>query len=187
MALLDAAHEKAEDFLNSRGRGPGHVAVGAALCLGAAALAALIAWKRSPTHENPELERQYDRLDKPAMEPPKSAYSVLWPALFSVMTLSALRIWNAPSGPERTRALSLWGGLQALNAAWMWISPQQRLAQLAAAVSTFALTMFYARAAERVDEKSAKLVAPYAGWVSFANLLQGQLWAKNRPRHATVH
>jgi len=187
MALLDAAHDKAEDFLNSKGRGPGHIATGAAICLAAAAISAIIAWKRAPTDANPKLERQFDRLDKSAMEPPKSAYSVLWPALFSVMTLSALRIWNAPSGPERTRALGLWGGLQGLNAVWMWLSPKHRLGQLAAALSTLAVTMFYARAAERVDEKSAKLVAPYAGWISFANLLQGQLWAKNRPGQATVH
>lgn len=186
MALLAAAHDKAEDFLNSHTRGPGHVALGVAVCLGAAAVTALIAWKRSPTHANPRLERQFDRLDKSPLEPPKSAYSVLWPALFSVMTLSAIRIWNAPSGPERTRALSLWGGLQGLNAVWMYLSPQHRLAQLIAAVSTFAVTMFYARAAEQVDETSAKLIAPYAGWVSFANLLNGQLWARNRP-DATVH
>lgn len=187
MAMLDAAHDKAEDFLNSHGRGPGHVALGAALCLGAAAVTALIAWKRSPIHANPEIERQFDRLEKSAMEPPKSAYSVLWPALFSVMTLSALRIWNAPSGPDRTRALSLWGGLQGLNALWMWLSPRQRLLQVGAALSTVAATMLYARAAEKVDEKSARLVAPYAGWVSFANLLTGQLWVRNRPRTETVH
>ncbi len=184
MALIETAHDKAEDFLNSRGRSPGHVALGAAVCLAAAGVTALIAWKRSPTAANPRLERQFDRLDKSAMEPPKSAYSALWPALFSVMSLSALRIWNAPSGPERTRALSLWGGLQGLNALWMYLSPQHRLAQLAAAASTLAATMFYARAAGRVDEKSAKLVAPYAGWVSFANLLNTELWAKNRPAKA---
>jgi tryptophan-rich sensory protein len=73
----------------------------------------------------------------------------------------------------------------------MWMSPKQRLAQVLAAVSTFAVTMFYARAAEKVDERSAKLVAPYAGWVGFANLLNTELWAKNRgkgrAKAATVH
>jgi len=182
MALLDAAHDKAEDFLNSRGRGPGHIATGAAICFAAAAVTALIAWKRSPTDANPRLERQFDRLDKSALEPPKSAYSTLWPALFSVMTLSALRIWNAPASPQRTKALSLWGGLQGLNALWMWLSPRQRLAQLAAAASTLGVTLLYARSAGKVDEKSATLVAPYAGWVSFANLLSTQLWAKNRDK-----
>lgn len=186
MALLDTAQDKAEDFLNSHGRGPGHVALGAAVCLGAAAVTALIAWKRSPTHANPRLERQFDRLDKSPLEPPKSAYSLLWPALFSVMSLSALRIWNAPSGPERTRALALWGGLQGLNALWMYLSPRHRLAQMIASGSTVAATLFYARAAEKVDERSARLVAPYAGWVSFANLLSGQLWARNRSE-TTVH
>jgi tryptophan-rich sensory protein len=187
MAMLDAAHDKAEDFLNSEGRSLRHVALGATLCIAAAALSAVIAWKRAPTESNPHLEREFDDLDKSAMEPPKSAYSMLWPALFSVMTLSALRIWNAPSGPERTRALALWGGLQGLNALWMWVSPKRRVLQLGAAISTFLTTAFYARAAEKVDRKSATLVAPYAGWVSFASLLNTELWAKNRPKGSTLH
>ncbi len=187
MAMLDAVQDKTADFLNSRGRGPGHIATGVALCVAAATVTALIAWKRSPTAANPDLERAYDALEKSSMEPPKSAYSLLWPALFSVMTLSALRIWNAPSGPERTRALSLWGGLQGLNALWMFLSPAHRVAQVVAALSTFLTTALYARAAGKVDARSAKLVAPYAGWVSFANLLNEELWRKNRSGSATIH
>lgn len=186
MALLKTAHHKAEDFLNSRGRSPGHVALGAAVCLAAAGVTALIAWKRAPIAANPRLECQFDRLDKSAMEAPKSAYSALWPALFSVMSLSALRVWNAPSAPERTRALTLWGGLQGLNALWMYLGPKQRLAQVAAAVSTLAVTIFYARAAGQVDERSARMVAPYAGWISFDNLLNTELWVRNRPAKAST-
>jgi len=187
MALLDTARDKTEEFLNAEGRSPSHVAAGAAVCIAAAAVTALIAWKRSPTHANPEIEREFDDLSKSSLEPPKSAYSVLWPALFSVMTLSALRIWNAPSSPERMKALSLWGGLQGLNALWMFLRPTQRGAQVAAALSTFAATVLYARSVERVDARSAKLIAPYAGWVGFANLLNGELWRKNRPRGVTIH
>jgi len=187
MALLDAAHDKTEEFLNSEGRSAGHIVLGAAICVTAALVSAFIAFKRAPTDANPEIEHEFDRLEKSELEPPKSAYAFLWPALFSVMTLSAFRIWNAPSGPERTRALSLWGGLQALNAVWMWLSPRQRLAQLIAAGSTFGITLLYAKAAQRVDAKSGRLVAPYAGWVSFANLLNTELWRKNRPHGHTVH
>ena len=187
MAMLDRARDKAEDFLNADGRSVGHMALGATLFVTAAAVTALIAWRRAPTDANPELAREFDRLDKSSMEPPKSAYSFLWPALFSVMTLSAFRIWNAPSSKDRTTALSLWGVLQGTNAVWMWLSPKHRLAQVASALSTVATTMLYARAAEKVDAKSGKLVAPYAGWVSFANLLNTELWRKNRPKGATLH
>lgn len=185
MDLMDTARDKAEEWLNSEGRSPGHVAAGAAVCVAAAAITALIAWKRSPNAANPRINREFDRLDKSSLEPPKSAYSVLWPALFSVMTLSALRVWNAPSGPQRTRALSLWGGLQAINALWMFLRPTQRVAQVAAALTTFGATMLYAREVEKVDARSAKLIAPYAGWVGFANLLNGEVLRKNPPK--TVH
>jgi len=187
MAMLDAARDKAEEFLNSEGRSAGHMALGAALFVTAAAVTALIAWRRSPTDANPELAHEFDRLDKSSMEPPKSAYAFLWPALFSVLTLSAFRIWNAPSSRDRTAALSLWGVLQGTNAVWMWLSPRHRLAQVLSALSTVVTTMAYARAAEKVDARSGRLVAPYAGWVSFANLLNTELWRKNRPKGVTLH
>jgi tryptophan-rich sensory protein len=187
MAMLDAGRDRVEELLNARDRSLGHVLAGAAVCLGAAALSAVIAAKRSPTKANPKLEHEYDRLEKADFEPPKSAYSVVWPALFSVTTLSALRIWNAPSGPDRTKALGLWAALQGMNALWMALSPKHRATTVATALLTAVVTFAYARQAGKVDEKSAGMIAPYAGWVSFANLLSAEVWRKNRPKGVTIH
>ncbi|MCC7268343.1 MAG: tryptophan-rich sensory protein [Caulobacteraceae bacterium] len=189
MRLSEKIHDEVEEALNSEGRSLRHVLAGAAVCLGAVGLSTLVAAYRTPGGVNRAVERQYDRLDEPAVAPPKKAVSLLWPALFSVTTLAALRIWNAPPSRERTRALWMWTGLQVLNTAWMALGPRRRAEQLVAALSTAGLTAAYAGAARKVDEVAAGLVAPYAGWVSFANLFTGELWRKNlgRPDGATVH
>lgn len=189
MQLTEKIHEEVDEALNSEGRSLAHILTGATICLAAVGVSTLVAAYRTPGGVNPKVERQYDQLDEPAVAPPKKAISVLWPALFSVTTLAALRIWNAPPSRERTKALWMWAGLQALNTAWMALGPKRRTEQLVAALSTAGLTAAYAGTARKVDEKAAGLVAPYAGWVSFANLFTGELWRKNlaKPEGATVH
>lgn len=179
MQLTEKIHEEVDAALNSEGRSLPHILGGVAVCIAAIGVSTLVAAYRTPGGVNHRVQRQYDRLDKPAVAPPKKAISILWPALFSVTTLAALRIWNAPASRERTKALAMWGGLQVLNTLWMALGPRRRTEQLIAALSTAGLTAAYAGAARKVDEKAARLVTPYAGWVSFANMFTGQLWRKN--------
>lgn len=148
MSLAARVEDKVEEALNAEGRDRQHVLLGVLLCAGAVALTVGIAAAR-PQPMAPGA--------KPTRHP---AMNALWPALFSATSLAALRVWNAPSGPRRTRALALWGGLQALNAVWMIWRPRDKPTQVAAAVSTAALTAVYAHAAAYVDEKAAGMVAP---------------------------
>jgi benzodiazapine receptor len=185
--MLETGREAVQGFLNSKNRSTGHVLTGAVLCVGVVAASALIATLNSPTKANPKITRQYDRLEQPALQPPKEAFALVWPPLFGVMAISGLRIWNAPDGPRRTRALGFWAAIQGLNALWMAWGPKHRLQQLFTAVTTLGATAAYAHQAAKVDGKAAAMVAPYAGWISFANLLTEELWRKNRPGGATIH
>ncbi|MBC6980276.1 TspO/MBR family protein [Caulobacter sp. 17J80-11] len=188
--MLQAGRDALADFLNSRDRSAGHVALGVVLCVGAVALSAAIAGRNAPTPRNPQVKADYDALEKPAMQPPRQVFGLVWPALFSMLTWSGLRIWNA-RGPERDRAFALWAAIQGLQALWMAWGPRHRLAQLLTALTTLGATAAYVNAARKVDGKAAAMVGPYAGWISFANVLTEELWRKNRPaqtptRH-TVH
>lgn len=187
--MLQAGREALADFLNSRDRSATHVALGALLCVGAVAVSAAIAARNAPTPQNPEVKAQYDALEKPAIQPPRQVFSVVWPALFSMLTWSGLRIWNA-RGPGRDRAFVLWAAIQGLQALWMAWGPRHRVAQLLTALGTLGVTAAYVNEARKVDGKAAAMVAPYAGWISFANVLTEELWRKNRPQHAagrTLH
>lgn len=150
MTIAHRVEDRIEQALNAEGRGARHVALGLLICAGAAAATATIAVLR-PQPVAPGA--------KPSRHPMVQA---VWPAVFSVASLAVIRVWNAPASPGRTRALGLWGGLQGLNAIWMIWRPRDKRAQMAAAVSTAAMTAAYAHAASYIDEKAAGLAAPTA-------------------------
>ena len=119
---------------------------------------------------------------RPALEPPPKAFALVWPPLFASLTLSGVRIWNAPPSAARSRALGLWGAVQALNALWMVWGPKRRREALATSAVAIASAMAYADQARRIDKPAAAIVAPYLSWISFAGLLTEELWRKNRDR-----
>jgi tryptophan-rich sensory protein len=175
-----------DEIANSRGRSTQHLLTGVAITAGAVLTSALIAARNAPTPSNPKVKRAYDALEKPDFQPPSKAFALIWPPLFLALTVSGLRIWNAPASPARTQALTLWGAAQALNAAWMALGPRRLGGQLATAVASLGTSMAYAWRARQVDPPAANLVAPYLGWIGFANVLTGELWRRNAPK-PTIH
>lgn len=157
MRLIDDAERQIIKSLNAEGRSPGHVAAGLAIC-GAliAATAVLSSVRKLPPAPGAE----------PSGHP---VMRTIWPSLFSVTTLAALRIWNAPSSPRRTRALGLWALVQTASLGFTLWRPRDRTAQIVAAVATAGLTAVYARAAAHVDEKAANIAAP-TGFTGLANI-----------------
>lgn len=178
MDLLHEAQEHIEDTLNADGRSAAHVAVGVVVCLGAVALSALVAHRAEPGEFQKDVERH--------SEASKAGLSQVWPALFSITTLAALRIWNAPSSSARTRALTLWGASQALNSAWMAASPRHRALQILGGVATAVLTAAYAQEARKVDVKAGGMATPAAG-MALGNLLTGEVWRRSKPTGVTLH
>ncbi|MDY7225907.1 TspO/MBR family protein [Hyalangium rubrum] len=124
----------------------------------------------------------YRRLRKPPFQPPKATFRYVWPVLYGCIALSGWRVWNAPSGPARSRALGLWTLQLGLNAAWSWLFFGKRRLK-SSLVDNLALgtsIAAYIAAARKVDRPAAALVAPYLGWVGFANLLNEELVRRNR-------
>lgn len=184
--FAEAARDAIDDLANSRGRSTRHLLVGLGLTAGAVLASALIARANTPTPDHPKIERRHDRLDKPSFSPPKAAFAMIWPPLFLALTLSGLRVWNAPASPARTQALTLWGVVQALNAVWMALGPRLLGGQLTTAVASLGTSAAYAWRAKQVDPPAAGMVAPYVGWIGFANVLSGELWRRDHAR-PTLH
>jgi len=159
----------------------GDLATALAVCGGAVLASALLAARWSPSPAHGAIRRDYERLDKPPFNPPDAAFAV-WGPLYAALTVSGARIWNAPPGRARTRALAHWFGIQGLNAFWMWLGFGRRLRGAATleAVATVANAGAYLAAAQRVDAPAAWLAAPYAAWIGFAALLSEELWRRNR-------
>jgi benzodiazapine receptor len=178
--MLAVLRNTAEAAVNGKGRSASHIATGAALVTGAVALSAIIAATHAPTPANPRIKADYDKLKQPSFKPPEKTFAAVWPPMFLLLTVSGLRIWNAPSSPERSRALGLWGAVQGLNALWMALGSNRLPAQTATAVVTLGTSVAYAHEAAKVDKLSSELVTPFLGWITFANLLTGEVLRLNR-------
>lgn len=175
-----------DSLANSRGRSTQHVLIGLGLTVGAVAVSALVARMNAPEEEVYEIYSDYEEPVLVEAKPPSPIFATLWPPLFMALTLSGLRIWNAPRSAARTQALTLWGTVQALNAVWMALGPRRLGGQLAAAIASLGTAGAYVWRARQVDTPAANLVAPYVGWIGFANVLSEGL-GRRAPEPETLH
>jgi tryptophan-rich sensory protein len=166
---LDDVRDAAADFLNAGERGPGHVALGVAATVGFALLATFLA-TRTVAPRPRTLSEMHDD-EAPVTERPRGAFSLVLPAVFSATTLSAVRVWNAPSRPERTQALTLWAGAQAISALWIAIRPSGRNMQIAAAMTSAGLAAAFAHEARKLDTRAGKLASPDGSGIRLGNLI----------------
>lgn len=110
-------------------------------------------------------------------------FSWLWPPVLLALTAQGLRVWKAPRGVDRSRALGLWGAAEMLAAGWTaWGSrrPGGALTLAAAAFATGAAFLWRARRVETPDNPTATTL----GWVGVAQALSRE------PRmgvHPTIH
>ena len=175
-----------DSLANSRGRSARHILIGVGLTAGAVALSALVAKLNAPPETEWQVYSDYEEETPVEAAPQPRVFGLIWPPLYLALTISGLRIWNAPRSAERTQALTLWGAVQALNAVWMALGPRKLGGQLATATASLGTAAAYVWRARRVDPPAASLVAPYVGWMGFANVLTEQLWRK-APEPRTVH
>jgi tryptophan-rich sensory protein len=126
--------------------------------------------------------RWYRQLDKPAWQPPGAAFGPAWTTLYGLMAVASARTLDRMEEPEERHAFATaFGANLVLNAGWNWLffrarRPRWALAEiLLLEVSTLDLT----RRAAKVDGPAAKMLAPYAGWVAFATLLNAAIARRN--------
>ncbi|OBG40667.1 TspO/MBR family protein [Mycobacterium sp. E3198] len=128
----------------------------------------------------------YRQLRKPAYQPPRSAFPVVWPVLYadiaavSGATFDRLhQAGNAPAARSYLRALAV---NLLLNAGWSWVFFNRR--DLAAAVAVnAALTASSADLARRaiaVGGRRAAWLGLYPAWCAFAFVLSTHIWLLNR-------
>ena len=166
---LDDVRDAAADFLNAGERSPGHVVLGVAITVGFALVATALA-TRTVRPDRRSLAQVEDEA-APVTERPRGAFSLVLPAVFSATTLSAVRVWNAPARPERTQAMILWAGAQAINALWIAIRPAGRNMQIAAAMTSAGLAAAFAHEARKLDNRAGKLASPTGSGIRLGNII----------------
>lgn len=132
--------------------------------------------------DNGQADRWYRRLRKPAFTPPRVAFPIVWTSLYTLMAISAYRVWRMEESPARKRALASWWAQLAANAAWSPLffgahRPRAALADLALLLTLIAI---YTRESGKVDRTAAVMMAPYLAWTGFAGVLNEEIARLNR-------
>ncbi|WP_458204865.1 TspO/MBR family protein [Haladaptatus sp. NG-SE-30] len=119
----------------------------------------------------------YPTLSKPAFTPPSWVFGPVWTTLYLLMGVALFLVWRRGSRV----ALAIFAVQLALNAAWTLVFfgmrwPAGGLVVILALLVAIVATMV---AFARVDRRATLLLVPYLLWVSFATLLNYELWRLN--------
>ena len=119
-------------------------------------------------------------LEKPAFYPPEIAFPVVWTLLFTLMGVSLWLVWRA-DGPGRRLALGLFALQMVFNVAWTpaFFALEGLLLGLAVILALWVLVVATIVSVERVDRRAAGLLIPYLAWVTFAAVLNFEIWRLN--------
>lgn len=119
-------------------------------------------------------------MEKPGFYPPEIAFPVVWTLLFTLLGIACWLVWEG-DGEDRRLALSLFVAQMALNVAWTpaFFSLQAPGVALGIIVALWALVIATIAAFRRVDRGAAALLGPYLAWITFATVLNFELWRLN--------
>ena len=120
----------------------------------------------------------YHTLSLPAWAPPGWLFGPVWTALYVLMGIAAWGVWRRRGW---TTPLKLWLIQLALNAAWTPLFFALHLPGLAFAelVVLWLAIMATLYAFGQVESWSAWLLTPYLAWVTFAAVLNYEIWRLN--------
>jgi translocator protein len=124
----------------------------------------------------------YSMQRKPPFQPPSWVFGPVWSALYALIAASGYRVWKAPSGKTRNRALALWGTQLALNSAWspLFFGARRKRAAFVDLLALLGVVAAYAKVSRKVDKSAAAMVIPYLGWLGFAAVLNEEIIRRNR-------
>jgi benzodiazapine receptor len=123
----------------------------------------------------------YDQLQKPPWTPPDWLFGPVWTVLYALMAIAAWLVWKERRAVQRPVALGLFGVQLALNVVWSWLffglqRPDLALLDIGLLWLAILGTILAFRTVRPV---AAWLLVPYLVWVSFAALLNFEIWRLN--------
>lgn len=123
----------------------------------------------------------YAELVKPSWTPPDAVFGPVWSLLYLLMGIAAWLVWREAGFAAARVALGLFVFQLVLNALWSYLffglhRPDLALVDIVLLWLAIVATMI---AFWKIRPLAAWLLAPYWAWVSFAAVLNGQLWRLN--------
>ncbi|MDF9747736.1 TspO/MBR family protein [Natrinema salsiterrestre] len=119
-------------------------------------------------------------LEKPDFYPPAIAFPIVWTLLFTLLGVALWLVWRCDADGRRL-ALGLFAAQMAFNVAWTpaFFALEAPLVALGIILVLWGLVVGTIVAFRRVDRRAAALLVPYLAWVTFATVLNFELWRLN--------
>jgi len=123
----------------------------------------------------------YAALAKPSWNPPNFVFAPVWSTLYVLMGLAAWLVWRRAGFLKARVALGVFLFQLFLNTLWSYLffglhRPDFAFIDIVALWLTILLNTFVFR---RISTPAALLMLPYLIWVSFASVLNLQIWRLN--------
>ena len=124
----------------------------------------------------------YRLADKPALTPPEIVFPIVWTILYTLMGISAARVWIASEDKGSNGGLMLYAiqlvvnffwsiiffTLQAYGFAFFWL------------LFLWLLVLLMIISFSKTDKLAAYLQVPYLLWLTFAGYLNFMVWMLNK-------
>lgn len=148
--------------------------ISAGIALGVGALSGLLSMNG--------MEIYAQTVIKPALTPPGWLFPVVWTLLYTLMGISAARVWRTKDSPERSRGLNLYVAQLIVNFFWslIFFNAQAFGFALIWLLLLWVLVLLMILQFYRVDKLAALLQIPYLIWLTFAAYLNLGVWVLNR-------
>ena len=118
---------------------------------------------------------------KPPLSPPAWVFPVVWTILYTLMGISAARIYLAPKSEERSRGLNLYVAQLIVNFFWSLFFFNAQAFGFSALwlLLLWVLVLLMILSFSKVDMVAAWLQVPYLAWLTFAAYLNLGVWYLN--------
>ena len=146
------------------------VSVGSALAVGA--LSALVSMNGM---------KEFEKLNQPPLSPPGWLFPVAWTILYTLMGISAARVYIADTMDTKP-ALIIYAAQLIVNALWspIFFGLELRLVAFVWLIILLALVVYMTGRFKRIDTAAGNLQFPYILWLVFAAYLNMGVFLLNR-------
>ena len=122
-----------------------------------------------------------DTVIKPPLTPPAIVFPIVWTVLYTLMGISAARIWYSEQGPMRSKGLNLFIAQLVVNFFWSIIFFNLQAFELAFLwlLLLWGLVLWMILTFRKVDPVAALLQIPYLIWLTAAAYLSAGVWLLN--------
>ncbi len=129
----------------------------------------------------PSVPEWYEGLVKPSFTPPSWLFGPIWSVLYLAMAIAGWLVWLRHRNIAVALALALFGGQLVLNALWsiLFFGLQAPGIALVEILTLWAMIFATLLSFWKISTIAGWLFVPYLAWVSFATILNFEIWRFN--------